>query len=549
MIERLKKFASRENSLVGATAILVATSLLSNVLGLLRDRFLAQKISIDLLDTYFAALRIPDFLFNLLILGTVSAAFIPIFIQYRTKSDKEAWEVASVMITFSVVILVSLCLLLALFMPVLIPLTVPEFSPEKQQLTIQLSRLLLIQPVFFGLSYLFSGILNAMKRFLVYAFAPLIYNLSIIIATVGFADRLGVRAVALGVIVGAFLHMLIQLLTVRSLGIRLVPTLNFRHPALKKIVSMMWPRSIALGSMQLMLLVFTAIASSLGAGSVAVYSFADNIQTMPTAVFALSFTTALFPTIAEAATKRNLDELAQLVWRGLRYLTVIMVPSGIGLLLIRTQVIRLILGTGHFDWQATVATANTLGFFALSLIAQSIVVHLSRTFYAMHDTRTPTLFNVIGYATSIACAYWFAPASGLNLGVPGLALAFTIGSFLNAILLYVTMRLRLKQIRAFEIGAERLFGQVLLGCVALFLAVQAAKTGIAWFVDMDRFWGVLVQTVGAILAGSVAYWLVLRAFKVAELSELYIVLASRLKIKLPQASAVSSVDVGERGIE
>lgn len=545
MIERFKKFASKENSLVGATAILVATSLLSNVLGLLRDRFLAQKIATDLLDTYFAALRIPDFLFNFLILGTVSAAFIPIFVQYRAKSDEEAWEVASVMISVSVVILVSLSLLLAFFMPVLIPLTVPAFSPEKQHLTIQLSRLLLIQPIFFGLSYLFSGILNAMKRFLVYAFAPLIYNLSIIIATVIFGDRLGVHAVVWGVIIGAFLHMLIQLLTVRSLGVRLTPQLNIRHPALKKIVSMMWPRSIALGSMQAMLLTFTAIASSLGAGSVAVYSFADNIQTMPTAVFALSFTTALFPTISEAAAKRNRDELAQLVWRGLRYLAVIMIPSGIGLLLIRTQIIRLILGTGHFDWQATVATANTLGFFALSLIAQSVVVHLSRTFYAMHDTRIPTLYNVIGYITSIIFAYWLAPATGLHLGVPGLALAFTIGSYLNAILLYLTIRLRLRQIRVHELGAERLFAQIVLASVALIAAVQLVKIGIASVVDMNRFWGVLVQTVGVILAGSGAYWLILRTFKVAELSELYAVLARRLKLKVPESVAV---DPGEDGV-
>ena len=546
MIERLKRFASKENSLIGATAILVATSLLSNVLGLLRDRFLAQKIATDLLDTYFAALRIPDFLFNFLILGTVSAAFIPIFVQYRAKSDDEAWEVASVMVSISVVILISLCVLLALFMPVLIPLTVPAFSPEKQHLTIQLSRLLLIQPIFFGLSYLYSGILNAMKRFLVYAFAPLIYNLSIIIATVVFGDRLGVHAVVGGVIIGAFLHMLIQFLTVRSLGVRLVPNLNLRHPALKKIVSMMWPRSIALGSMQLMLLTFTAIASSLGAGSVAIYSFADNIQTMPTAVFALSFTTALFPTIAEAATKRNRDELAQLVWRGLRYLAVIMIPSGIGLLLIRTQIIRLILGTGHFDWQATVATANTLGFFALSLIAQSIVVHLSRTFYAMHDTRIPTLFNVIGYVASIVCAYWLAPATGLHLGVPGLALSFTIGSYLNAILLYLTIRLRLHQLRAYEVGAERLFAQIVLAAAMLILAVQLAKSGIAAIVDMDRFWGVLLQTSGAIVAGSGAYWLVLRAFRVPELSELYRVLASRIKFKVPEPSAV---DPSQDGIE
>ncbi len=544
MIERLKRFASRENSLIGATTILVATSFLSNILGMLRDRFLAQKIATDALDTYFAAFRVPDFLFNFLILGTVSAAFIPVFVQYRAKSEQSAWEVASVMITLSVLVLLCLSVVLAVCMPLIIPVVVPDFSPDKQAVTVGLARILLIQPVFFGLSYLFSGVLNAMKRFTVYAFAPLIYTLSIIVATLGFADRYGVHAVVWGVVVGAFLHMLIQLLTVRQLGVKLVPELNLKHPALGRILAMMWPRSIALGAMQTMLLVFTAIGSSLGAGSVAVYSLADNIQTMPTAVFALSFTTALFPTIAEAATHRRRDTLADLVWRGVRYLLVIMVPSGIGLILIRTQLIRLILGTGHFDWQATVATADTLGFFAVSLIAQSIVVHLSRTFYAMHDTKTPTLFNVIGYLSAIGAAYMLAPRTGLGLGVPGLALAFTVGSFVNMALLSWKIRQSLPELRAQEAGVERLLGQVFLASVALCLAVQAAKFGAAQLVDMDRFWGVLVQTVAAVAAGAGAYWLVLRWYKVVELNELAGIVAARFRLRPAERQAMAGQSDG-----
>ncbi|MEK7184081.1 MAG: murein biosynthesis integral membrane protein MurJ [Patescibacteria group bacterium] len=535
MIHRLKQFASKQNSLVGATALLVTTTLLSNVLGLLRDRFLAQKITTDALDTYFAAFRVPDFLFNFLILGTVSAAFIPVFVQYRAKSEQAAWEVASVMITLAVVILVGLSMLLAIFMPALIPFIVPDFSIEKQALTIELARVMLIQPIFFGLSYLFSGVLNAMKRFTVYAIAPLIYTASIIVATLGFADQYGVKAVVWGVVIGAVLHMFTQLLAIRSLDIRLAPILQLRHPSLKQIFSMMWPRSIALGAMQLMLLVFTAIGSSLGAGSVAVYSLADNIQTMPTAVFALSFITALFPTISEAAAKRKLDEVASHVWRGIRYLIVIMVPSGVGIFLIRAQVVRLILGTGYFDWEATVATASTLGFFASSLLAQSLVVHLSRTFYALHDTRTPTLYNVIGYSVAILAAYTLAPMSGLGMGVPGLALAFSIGSTVNAILLYTTVRTRLPQLRRAEQGFSQFLFQVLIATVSLIAVVQLAKAGVAGVVDMNRFWGVLAQTSVACLSGALAYWTALRTMRVPELSELSGILLARFRPKLPPA--------------
>jgi len=270
MIQKLKRLFSGKNSLTGAATILVTTTLLSNILGLLRDRFFAQKIPTDLLDTYFAAFRIPDLVFNLLILGTVTAAFIPVFLQYKERSEREAWEVAHRVITLAVVILLALSVVLFFAMPWLLPLVVPNFSPEKQVITIGLARILLIQPFFFGLSYLFSGMLNAMKRFFVYALAPLIYTTSIIVATVWFSGRFGVYALAWGVVIGAFFHMFIQLLAAQSIGFRFVLNFSFSHPAIKRVGILMIPRSIGLGALQLLLLAFTAIASALGPGSVAI---------------------------------------------------------------------------------------------------------------------------------------------------------------------------------------------------------------------------------------------------------------------------------------
>lgn len=530
MIERLKQLASGQNTLFGATAILVATNLGSNFLGMLRDRFFAQKIPTDLLDTYFAAFRIPDFIFNLLILGTVSAAFIPVFLQYKEKSEREAWEAAEVFVSTSVLVLVGLSILLFFAMPVLVPLLVPEFSLDKQFLTMSIGRIMLLQLVLFGLSYLFSGVLNAMKRFLIYAIAPLIYNGTIILSTIFFADQYGVYALGWGVVAGSFLHMLTQYLTLRGIGFAFRPRINFKHPVIARIIRMMIPRSIALGSLQLMLIVFTAIASALGSGSVAVYNLADNIQTTPTAIFALSFLTALFPTLSEAVAKKQLASFADMAWRGLRYLIVIMVPSAVGLILLRAQIVRLILGSGHFGWEAMIATADTLGWFAVSLLAQGLVVLFSRSYYALHDTRTPTLFNLIGYGTAILLAFCFAPAGGLNMGVPGLALAFSVGSTANALLLYGFIRERVPSFKRFESQLVPLTFQVGLAILVMIGVVQGAKWLAAEFVSLDRFVGVLIQSALAVAAGAGSYWLVLSLFRVPELDTLKRLVLSRLKL-------------------
>ncbi len=541
MIERLKSMVSGKNTVTAAASILVATTLISNVLGLLRDRFFAQKIPTDLLDTYFAAFRLPDLIFNLLILGTVSAAFIPLFLAEREKGQRQAWQLVNRTITLAVGVLVLLAAMLWFLMPLLIPLLVPDFSAEKQALTLSLTRILLIQPIFFGLSYLFSGVLSAMKRFFVYALAPLVYTLAIIASTVLFADRYGVYALVWGVIAGSILHMSIQGLAARQLGLRWHLDLGLRDPAVKKLIRLMIPRSIGLGAMQLMLLVFTSIASSLGSGSVAIYSFADNIQTMPTAVFGLAFITALYPTLSEAAAKRDETVYAELIWRGIRYLLVIMVPAGIGLILLRSEIVRLILGSGYFGWEATIATYQTLAFFAISLAIQVIGVLLARAFYARHDTLTPTIYQMLGFVVSIALAYYLAPTSGLGLGVPGLALAFSAGATLTLLLLYGQLRQVVPALRSDEATLWSLLGKITIGSLALIATVQLVKAGIAQVVDLDYVWEVLLRATLAIGVGAAAYWVVMVQLGVAEIGFLTEILRRKF-----WPTALASAEEAER---
>ncbi|MBI2263082.1 hypothetical protein HYU72_00310 [Candidatus Berkelbacteria bacterium] len=172
----IKGIFTKEDSLRSATWILVVTLLLSNILGFIRDRFLAQKIPTDLLDTYYAAFRLPDLVFNLLILGAIASAFIPVFSGFLVKKkDEEAFYVANAVLNFALVSLIfALCLLFVL-MPFLVSLLVPAFSPEKQILTVKLARILLFSSLFFSISYILGGVLNSFRRFLSHSLAPLFW--------------------------------------------------------------------------------------------------------------------------------------------------------------------------------------------------------------------------------------------------------------------------------------------------------------------------------------------------------------------------------------
>jgi len=514
---RIKKFFNKTNNVKSASIILIITLTLSNFLGLIRDHYLAQKISTGELDIYYAAFRFPDFIFNILILGAISAAFIPIFTSYLNKNSnnhREAWDIANSFLNISFVILVIFALLLFILMPFLIPILVPNFDTLKQIETIRLARLMLFSPIFFGLSYVFGGILNSFKRFMAYSIAPLVYNFSIIISTLLFADKYGFWAPAYGVIIGAMLHLLIQVPTAIHLGWKPKSIFDYSNPGLRKIIRLMIPRSIGLGVNQIMLLVYTSIASMVGVGSVAIWNLADNIQTMPTVVFGTSLATAVFPTLSGAISLGNHEDFTRYFWRGFRAITLVLIPAAIGIILLRVQIVRLILGSGDFGWDETVQTASTLGFFAIGIVAQGIIPLMSRSFYSLHNTKTPTLIGVFSMIASIILGYLLA----INMKVSGLALAFSISGFINAILLYIYLRKELPILRTHEKEIKNFIIKVIFSTIIMSIIVQLSKYVLGNIVDMQRVWGVFVQCVGSIIFGVITYLYMAKKYKFEEFS-------------------------------
>ena len=508
-MQKILNKLSGQNSIKGATIILIVTLFLSNILGLARDHFLAQKITTSILDTYYTAFRIPDLIFNLLILGAITASFIPVFSKYLTKDNlKEAWHVSNSFLNIGVVILTIALVILFFLMPVLIPWMVPNFDTEKMQTTINLSRMLLLSPLFFTISYTFGSILNSFKRFLIYSLAPLIYNLCIIIATLFFTDKFGIYAVAYGVLIGAFLHMFIQFIQLKFIGYKYEFVFDWKNKSVQKIFYLMIPRAIGLGVNQIMLVVYTAIASTFVAGSIAIFNLADNIQTMPTVVFGISFATAIFPTLTEHINLGKKQDFSIHIFKSIRSITYVLIPISILIILLRAQIVRLILGSGYFGWDQTILTYNTLAMFCISLLAQGLIPLFARAFYAMHNTKTPTYVSVASVIIGIVFGYVF----GIIWGVVGLALAFSCASIFNALALYIILSREVKEIKQESKGIGKYIFQVLAATLVMGIVAQIVKYGSTYFVDMNRFWGVLTQTILASIAGVITYAYISRLF-------------------------------------
>ena len=247
---------------------------LSALLALFRDRLLAGRFGAGPeLDVYFAAFRIPDFVYNLLILGGFAAAFLPLFSEYFSRNKEEAWEATNHLLNAFLFFLVAISLVIFIFTPWLVRLLFPGFGPQEQALAIPLVRLLFLSPIIFGISNLLSGILHYFNRFLVFGLTPILYNLGIIFGILFLSPAFGIFGVGMGVVLGAFLHMAIQIPSARNCGFSYKPVFNLRHPALRRIFSLMMPRIFAVAAQQINLIVIVAIASTIAAGSIAIFNF------------------------------------------------------------------------------------------------------------------------------------------------------------------------------------------------------------------------------------------------------------------------------------
>lgn len=500
-MKKLFQLFGKENSVRGASVLLMVTLALSNLLGLFRDRFLTKNISTYDLDIYYASFRIPDLIFNFLILGAITSAFIPVFSEFVSqKKIKEGFKTTNSLLNAAVLMMAVSAVILYFLMPSLMHLIVPKFEPDRVERTIRYSRLIMLTPIFFSISYVLSGVLNSFNRFVAYSLAPLVYNLSIIIGAAFFAPKYGLISVIYSVVIGSILHALVQLPSAIKLGFRYQPIIDAKDAAVKKIVRLMIPRTIGMGVNQIMLVAYTAISSTLAIGSISAFSLANNIGTMPVVVLGTSFATAVFPTLTAKIASNDKKGFSFYFNRSMRSIAFLLIPATVLFILLRAQIVRLILGSGKFGWDDTKKTAMVLGLFSLSLLAQGLVPLIARGFYALKNTRTPMKISIITVVVSILLGY---PLASLY-GVSGLALAFSIGNFVNAILLFYY----LAKIYPDIVDIEVLYSYIKISLISLIMGVLVWFTMhfMTSYVDMNRFVGVLTQTLIALLVGAIAYF-------------------------------------------
>ena len=488
--------------------IIGAFSVVSRFVGLLRERLLASQFGAgEITDAYFAAFKIPDFIFTILVLGAMSAAFIPVFVNVREdEGDEQVWQMTGSVITLLTCVLTLFALVAMVFAPLIVRIIAPGFTEANADLTTQMTRVMLLSIVFFGASNIMSGVLNAMHRYVVFSLSPLLYNAGIIFGITVLAPRMGPRGLAWGVVLGACLHFLVQAPSVFFLArgkLRLHITFD-RH--VRRIMALMGPRVLGLAASQVNTVVVIALASIMTAGSVAVYNFAFNLVSFPSGVIGVSLAVAAFPFFARHAARNEITEFGMRFRASIAHILVFLIPLSVFLIMLRAQVVRVLLGAGAFDWTDTVLTANTMGLLAIALCADGIIPLLARSFYAFQDTWTPVKIGTGAVVLNIILALALR-----GFGVEGIALALAITQIVQGGLLAVSLNKKIPGLfdSSFTEGFVKMAAASAGGAVAL----QMLKSPLALMVDMETGLGVLVQGAGAGLGGLVVYYILARYFK------------------------------------
>ena len=500
-----------------ATLILIIASVGSNILGMIRNHFFAEKIPTSVLASYYAAFRIPDLLFNLVVLGVLSSIFIPVFMDHLTNKDKKsAWQFTNYLVNLTIISLSVVSAVLFFLMPYLVNLITPGFSEASKNLTTQLAQIMLLSPILFGLSSIAGSILNSFKKFFVYALAPIFYNLGIIFGTIFLTPYFGVFGLAYGVLIGAALHFLIQLPQVLKLGFRYKPIISLKDRSIRQILRLAPPRIGGLLANQANLFIATIIGSIIGGGSIAYLNLANDMQTFVSVVFGISFATAVFPILTEKASLGRTEDFIKEFSISFRQILFFTVPASIGLILLRGQITRLILGYGFFKIIDTKLTAAVLGAFALSLFAQATIPLLVRAFYGLKDTKTPfyaasfsVLVNLFGSLTlpKFFSQYAIDPERNITFAVVGLAVSFTIASFVNMVYLLFALHKRLETLQDKEIVGS--LSKVIVASAIMAVGVQYLKYLISPVIDPKHpVLGFTAQVLVVVFLGAVIYFLV-----------------------------------------
>ena len=530
----IQKFLnSQTKSISSASLILAISYFVSAFLGLIRDRLLAGTFGAGKeLDVYYTAFTVPDLIALLLIFGAISSAVIPIFSGYLIKSKDEAWAYLSKLFNVFLGFLILVCIIFIIFAPFVVSLIAPGFSGDKKELTVILMRIMFLSPIILGASNMISGILQVFHRFIITAFAPLLYNLGIIIGIVFLVPRFGLVGLAWGVVLGGIMHLSIQLPALFFSGFRYKASFDYKDPGVVKTIKLMVPRSLGLGAGQLNTIATTAIASTLLPGSIAVFNLANNLSSIFINAVATSVSTASFPAMSMAFLKDDKEEFLRKFSSIFRQILFLIIPLSLLLLLLRAQLVRVVFGVGKFDWADTKLTTACLGILAINLIAQALILFLSKSFYAAHNTKIPAVISGLTVAFNILLSLllvWlvsFFPIFNLflqlflrvegvaNIGVIALALAFTITAVIESALLMYMFCKKFPNMKVSEIY-DSLY-KILIASLIMFVLTYAVRQLVGNVINTETFWGIFLQLIVSGVVGVTTYAIVTHKLKSPE---------------------------------
>src|SRR3989338_7541933 len=524
-MEKIFRIFGKEYGNINQAALLLGFfAFSSQILGLFRDRSIAHFIGpSETLDAYYAAFRVPDLIF-ICIASLASVTVLIPFIVARMNEGKVtdvARKYLSDVFTVFLAVMVIVSVIAFFLMPYLMPYIAPGFPPFMQAKVIGLSRIMLLSPILLGMSNLFGTVTQLFRKFFIYSLSPIFYNLGIIVGIIFIYPLWGIYGLALGVALGAFMHFAIQLAASTSCGFAPKFSFSINFKDIKNVAMTSLPRTMGLAMNNIALISIIALASYLKPGSISVFNFAFNLQSVPLNIIGISYAVAAFPTLAKSFGSGEREEFKKHLKEAARAVTFWSIPVIFLFIVLRAQIVRVILGSPSFSWDNTRLVAACLAIFSVSVLAQGMIALLSRAYYAKGDTKTPLVVNFICLSFILMHAFENMPffryfiESMLKVSdisgteVLMLPLAYSIGTILNFILHWSFVR---RDFMDGESFITKTFFQSLGAAFFLGLVTYLGLNILSPIFGTTTFWGVFLQgfisgIVGILIAVLVLYLL------------------------------------------
>lgn len=539
MVRRVLQLFYREvRGLHQAAYILALFAFTSQILALVRDRLLAHTFGAGIeLDIYYTAFKIPDLLYVLFASVLSVYVLLPFVTKAKEETDVAAGRaILSQMFTLFLGVYVLVAAFVMISAPVLVPKLFPGYFGADLQELILLLRILLLQPLLLGLSSLVGVVTQLGHRFVLYAISPLLYNIGIIIGVAAFYPMFGLPGLAYGVVLGALGHLLIQLPFLLTSEWRFTLAPRICWTTIGRVIKVAIPRALTLSLNQIVFLWFVGLASTMAVGSMSVFQFAFNVQSVPLAIIGMSYSVAAFPVLADLLSRKELDSFRVHVMTALRHIIFWSVPMIALVVVLRAQIVRVLLGSGSFDWSDTRLTAAVLAIFIISLVAQAALLLLVRAFYAGGHTIIPLIVTLFGagstvVVTMIALQYYHASPAFQHMlesfarldGVVGTeVLVLPIGYTLGMIVQFLIMLVVLARTFALPIWwLGRKFFEAVMAALAGGTAAYIALAFVVEGVNQETFIGIFLQGAVATVVGVGAIILTYATLSSRELKEIH----------------------------